>query len=97
MCFDPNRGKPSSVEIQERMEYLEWFLEEIEPGRQYVYLDGVVIPADADGVEFEGLYAKHDLCVVPQSEGLSDPSIVDELLGNSKYWLENRLPRDEEE
>jgi hypothetical protein len=60
-----------------------------------VYFDSYVIPVDADGLKFEGLHSSHNLAAVPQAEALRDPSIVEDLLGNPRYWKETALQTDE--
>lgn len=65
---------------------LEEMLADVEVGKTYVYFDGALIPTDADGFEFDGIFASHSLGVVPQVEALSDPSIIEDLLKNANYW-----------
>jgi hypothetical protein len=67
-------------------------LADVEPGKTYVYLDGLVIPADASGISADGWYAHHELDFLPQTAALEDRSVIDDLLASKKYWLTNRLP-----
>jgi hypothetical protein len=46
-------------------------------------------------VSFDGWFAPHDLDFLPQTAALEDGAVVDEILANNRYWLENRLPDDE--
>jgi hypothetical protein len=41
-------SKPGDAEIREWVEDMSSFLEGIEPGQRYVYLDGLVVPVDVD-------------------------------------------------
>lgn len=86
---------PSAEDIQGWVDFMRTFLQGVELGRRYVYLDGVVIPTDADGITFEGIHSSHDLAVVPQVEALRDQSIIRDLLSNPRYWHESALQRDE--
>lgn len=79
-------SEPSAERVSETVEFMTIFLDDLKLGRRYVYLDGYVIPVDADEVSFEGFHSSHHLRVVPQVEGLRDPAILRDLLGNPKYW-----------
>jgi hypothetical protein len=70
-------------------------LAEVEPGKTYLTLDCSFIPMDVLGVSFDGWFAPHDLDFLPQTAALEDGTVVDEILANKRYWLENRLPDDE--
>ena len=85
--------KLSAEEVQEWVDFMQLFLRDLELGKRYVYFDGVVIAADADGATFEGFHSSHDLAVVPQVEALRDESIISDLLRNPQYWRETALER----
>ena len=86
---------PSAEDIQGWVDFMRAFLRGVVAGQRYVYLDGVVIPTDAEGVTFEGMHSSHDLAVVPQVEALRDQSIIRDLLSNPRYWHESALQQDE--
>lgn len=92
---NPTGPGPSAQDIQSWVEFMQLLLRDIEAGQRYVYLDGVVVRTDADGVSFEGLHSTHDLAVVPQVEALRDQSIIRDLLSNPRYWHETALPVDD--
>ena len=91
--WKPAGEKPSAEEVQEWVGFMRLFLRDLELGKRYVYFDGVVIAADADGVSFEGFHSSHDLAVVPQVEALRDQRIISDLLSNPQYWRETALQR----
>ena len=66
-------------------------LTEVEVGRQYVWLDGSIIPTDAAGVNLQGCYAKHCHEFVPQVAALGDKSVVENILSNEDYWRSNAV------
>jgi hypothetical protein len=78
--------EPSAFRVREHAEALEELMRGVKVGRRYVYLDGVIIPADADAVHFTGWHARHDFEFVPHVKALTDPSIVSEFLGNPDNW-----------
>ena len=82
-------AKATDEEVKAAVEFMTIFLDCLELGQRYVYLDGYVIPVDADEVSFEGFHSSHHLRVVPQVEGLRDPVILRDLLGNPKYWRDS--------
>ncbi|MBL9173343.1 MAG: hypothetical protein JNL10_07410 [Verrucomicrobiales bacterium] len=86
---------PRAEDIQGWVDFMQTFLRGVEAGQRYVYLDGVVIPTDVDGLTFKGIHSSHDLAVVPQVEALRDQSIIRDLLSNPRYWNESALQRDE--
>lgn len=62
-----------------------------EPGQKYVCLDGVLVPADAQALQYTGWHATHDLDFVPQVQALSDESVIDQILANMDYWQNNAV------
>ncbi len=70
-----------------RMELL-W--EPIRPGKEYVYLDGSILPTHATRVQLEGLMANHDLTSIPQVEALRNPETLEQTLKSPRYWMEVR-------
>lgn len=71
---------------------MQYFLEDVEPGVEYVCLDGAVIPTDVTELEFTGWHARHELDFLPQVRALDDPTIVDSLLANVDYWESRAVP-----
>src|SRR5215210_3079207 len=53
--------KPSDVDVARWVEWMSVLLKGVEPGRDYVYLDGFYVPADTGPLGFEGWHAHHDL------------------------------------
>jgi hypothetical protein len=86
--------EPSHKEIKEWVESMEVLLAEVEVDRQYVCLDGQIIPTNAPSVRFEGWYARHNFDFVPQVTALQDPNVERDFLCNPEYWLANALNRE---
>ena len=53
---------------------------------------GIAAGCKAEGVEFDGWHAHHDLETLPQVDALSDKSVIEERLANREYWTANALP-----
>ncbi|MCA9035352.1 MAG: hypothetical protein KDA91_09485 [Planctomycetaceae bacterium] len=87
--------EPTAEDVASWVEAMQELLECVEVGETYVYLDGAVIPADVDGVEFEGWHSLHKLDMLPQVEAIQNPSIVDDVLANKEYWMQTALPDSE--
>ena len=85
--------EPSPHHIQERAEAMRALLADVKVGQRYVYLDGVIIPADAASVHFTGWHARHDLDYVPQVKAVEDKAVIAEVLCNPRYWEENAVAR----
>lgn len=83
--------EPSGDEVKDWIDAMKELLAEVEVDGRYVYLDGLFIPADAAGVEYEGLFARHDLGFIPQVKALQDPAVIDEILSNVEYWESNAV------
>lgn len=69
-------------------------LEIVEPGELYVILDGIVIPADVTNVEIEGIHSRHAFDQLPHIEALSNPSVLNDTLGDPEYWRATALEDD---
>jgi hypothetical protein len=93
-----NRGKdfiPTADDIADWIEAMQELCSEIEVGEEYVYLDGWFIPRETDEITIEGMHSYHELTCVPQVVALEDKAIIEEVLGNEAYWVENEVPQDE--
>ncbi len=66
--------EPSPHLVRKHAEAMRALLAGVRVGRRYVYVNGVVAPADAVAVHFTGRHAGHDLDFVPQVEALKDRS-----------------------
>ena len=82
---------PSDEKVSDWVGFMKIFLKGAEVGRRYVYFDSYIIPVDAGGVKLKGWYSSHDLSIVPQVEALRDPALIDNLLSNTRYWLDTVL------
>ncbi len=85
-------SKPTEDMIEGWVEDMQEMHEDVIPGMIYVCLDGLFIPATAEGVNFDGWHAAHTLDFVPQIKALTDDSVVERILANPKYWKTNELP-----
>jgi hypothetical protein len=73
-------------------------MEGLEEGKEYVYLDGMLIPTDFEGViEFDGIFAAHELTSVPHLELKRDKAASRHLLGDPRYWNDRALPPEDDE
>lgn len=73
-------------------------LADLEEGKEYVYLDGMLIPTDLEGpIEFDGIFAAHDLTSVPHAELRRDKAAARHLLGDPRYWNDRALPPEEDD
>ena len=71
---------------------------DLEEGKEYVYLDGVLIPTDHEGaIEFDGIFAAHDLATLPHLELKRDKGAARHLLGDPRYWNDRALPPEDDE
>ncbi len=83
--------QPSQEDIDEWIGFMKMLTQEIEPGKEYVYIDGWVFPADETDLRFEGMHSWHELAVVPQLAALADRKSLDQTLANRLYWDEHNL------
>jgi len=87
---------PSAADLTEYVEFLAGMVEGLEAGDRVVVLDGVVIRADHEGpVEFDGIYARHELEWLPHPRAPIDPEVETEILGNVEYWTSRRIEDEE--
>jgi hypothetical protein len=88
--------KPETGEVEAWIGFMKILLKGVQPGEKYVYLDGYVIPANAEGITIEGWHSYHDLDYVPQVAARSNQEICDRLLCSRQYWESNRVEREDE-
>jgi hypothetical protein len=77
---------PLPGEVEEWIGFMKMLLKEVEPGEQYVYFDGFVIPTTASGITIEGWHSNHDLDVVPQIAALRGDEVWDLRLCSLQWW-----------
>lgn len=87
------RRDPEPEEVKEWVEFMPLLLEDVRPGGVYVYFDGWVIPATAEGIHIEGWHSRHDLDYVPQVAALRDPEIGESPLSSRDYWQSRAIER----
>jgi hypothetical protein len=68
-------------------------LKAIEPGKQYVYLDGKVLPTTARRIRFRGRHSRHYLGHVPHVAALDDPRVLRDVLCSTDYWVAGAIDR----
>ena len=88
--------KPTKEDVAAWVEAMQVLCQDLEPGAEYVYLDGWFIPSDTEEIAIEGMHSEHEINCVPQVVALQDKSIIEEVLGNQEYWTANEIPQDEE-
>jgi hypothetical protein len=87
---------PSEENIEEWINAMKALLSKVKVGKQYVCLDGLIIPTDASDVRFRGWHSEHELEFVPQVAALDDNSVMENILSSVEYWRTRAIPRDEE-
>ena len=68
-------------------------LKDVKPGGTYVCLDGHLFEKDAHNIEFDGIYAHHQLDRLPHVEALTKRSIEEEVLANTDYWRSRKIKK----
>ena len=85
--------EPPRDRVSEWVEAMKELLRDVNPGEEYVCLDGMIIPTTATSVCFEGWHSRHDLPFVPQVAALQEPSVLDSTLGDRDYWERSAVER----
>jgi hypothetical protein len=78
--------EPTDEAVVDWVESMQAYLDGVMVGKQYVALDGCVIPTDANSLDFDGWKSHHRFDFVPQVAALEDASIVKTVLSNVDYW-----------
>jgi hypothetical protein len=86
---------PSDEDIDAWIEAMQAILSNVEIGKQYVCLDGLIIPTDASRVRFQGWHSEHDLEFVPHVAALDDYFVMENILCNRDYWQSRAIHRDD--
>jgi hypothetical protein len=87
------RREPDAGEIEEWVGFMKILLKGVHRGEKYVYFDGYVIPATAEGLTIDGWHARHELDFVPQVAALTESKVRDTVLCSREYWNSNRVER----
>lgn len=96
--LDTRYGEPPTDEdIEMWIDFMKQMTEDLEEGQQYVYLDGWAIPVDAEEFALQGVYADHELEMVPQVAAVEHPEVIEEVLANEEYWVARHVEFDDEE
>ena len=82
--------RPSRADVRDWVEAMRVLTKDLVLGQEYVYLDGYILPLDAQGT-FDGWAARHEFDVLPQVAALDDPQILASTVGSKSYWLERRI------
>lgn len=61
-------------------------------GEIVVYLDGIYLPRFERDLQFDGAFAAHDLASLPHADAIATPGLLQERLGDSRYWSDRELP-----
>ena len=92
MCWTPSKRGPAQEEVSEAVEFMRWAVEDLREGDRVVVLDYELLKVDEEGpIEFDGVFAHHELECVPQVRALKDPSYIERTIGRTQYWLEREL------
>jgi hypothetical protein len=87
--------RPSKKDITEWIAAMREILANVKDGKEYVILDGMVIPTSSKNIEFDGWYAHHKVKSLPQVDALSNAAVLEKRVGNRDYWEKNALPCEE--
>jgi len=80
------RKEPRADDVESSVQVMEELLQDVQPGRQYVYLDGRFFPTDVGPVRFRGWHTDHDLDQLPHLMALREPAFLRQALGQVAYW-----------
>lgn len=96
VAADRRRGGWQVVDsvVTEHAELIEYMLEPFAVGTKVVYLDGVYLAVDDEDLNFDGMFAHHDLDVLPHVAARDDAGVLEAALGEPSYWLERELDRE---
>lgn len=86
---------PSEQDIAQWIDAMQALHSNIELGKQYVCLDGLFISTDEPGVDFDGWHSRHQLDFVPHVKACEDYLVMEEILSNREYWIQNAFPKSE--
>jgi hypothetical protein len=81
------RREPSDEEVSEWVGAMKELLGDVEVGREYVYLDGLILSTAELRLEFEGWHSRHSLPFVPHVAAVNDREVLACVLGSRVYWL----------
>ena len=84
---------PTDEDIEEWIKAMQALLSKVKVGKQYVCLDGYIIPTDAPRMRFRGWHSEHDLEFVPQVAALDDYFVMENILSSVEYWQSRAIPR----
>jgi len=84
-------------ELGEWVAAMQELMADLEEGEEYVYFDGLYIPSECAGAEFEGWYARHNLSFLPHVSALEHESSMKSILANPRYWNENKIDEDDDD
>ena len=85
------RRQPTQEDIDEWIGFMKLLTQDIEPGKEYVYIDAWVFPVGETNLQFTGMHSWHELAVVPQVAALADRKSLEQTLANRLYWDERKL------
>lgn len=87
------RKEPDDEKVEDLARSMKWFLEDVQAGELYVYLDGQIISVHERDLRLEGMYASLQFDEVPQLTALNDNDVIDSVLANAEFWRKHRRPR----
>lgn len=89
---------PEPEELADAVQHFEALVDGYKEGDRVVVLDGVILPADGgQPISLEGLFASHEFDELPHVLARTNPGILQETLASEEYWLERRLPDEDDE
>jgi len=86
------KREPGLEEVADWVRAMVDFLNGIEVGQEYVYLDGAVLPVDSEAITLTGWSARHELPRLPQVEARMSRKLLDNTLVRETYWRQRQLP-----
>jgi hypothetical protein len=86
-----NYGPVTDERVAEWIAAMKEILAKVQPGKQYVCLDGHVFERTEKSLHFDGWYARHELDAAPQVQALQDASAKTQILGSEAYWKKHAI------
>lgn len=81
-------------DVERDAELIEYMLEPFAVGTKVVYLDGVYLAVNDKDLNFDGMFARHNLDLLPHVAARDDAGALKAVLGTPSYWLERELDRE---
>ncbi len=82
--------------IHDASQLMTEMMSDLEPEKEYVYLDGYFLPLDAEDFSLEGLYANHTIAELPHAVELKSAGALEAAFADGEYWADRQIEDPEE-